>query len=238
MMPSGKYFASILADDKEELPVKCNPERNNSVGVDVGLKHFATLSTGEKIDNPRHLRKSERILKRRQRKLSNKKKGSSNRNKARKKVALVHEKISNQRKDLLHKLSKRLIDENQAVCLEDLNVSGMMKNHCLAKAIFDVGWHTFRTFLEYKADWYGKHVLTIGRFEPSSKMCNQCGCLNNNLSLKDRYWTCDCGAKHDRDILAANNILNFAFCTPGQGETHAFGEDVRLSQYDKQSSMN
>jgi len=238
MTPSGKYFASILVDNGEELPIKCNPERNNSVGVDVGLKHFATLSTGEKIDNPKHLKKFERILKCRQRKLSKKKKGSSNRNKARKKVALIHDKISNQRKDFLHKLSKRLIDENQAVCLEDLNVSGMMKNHCLAKAISDVGWYTFRTFLNYKADWYGKNVLTIGRFELSSKMCNQCGTINNDLKLSDRYWTCNCGAKHDRDVLASNNILNFAFCTPGQGESKAFGEDVRRSQYGAQSLMN
>jgi len=238
MAPSGKYFASILVDNGEELPIKCNPERDNSVGVDVGLKHFATLSTGEKIDNPRYLKKLERRLARKQKQLSKKKKGSSNRNKARRKVALIHEKISNQRKDFLHKLSKRLIDENQAVCLEDLNVSGMVKNHCLAKAISDVGWYTFRTFLEYKAGWYGKHVLTIGRFEPSSKMCNQCGAINNNLKLSDRYWTCTCGAKHDRDALASSNILNFAFCTPGQGEPKAFGEDVRRSQYGTQFSMN
>jgi putative transposase len=238
MTSSGKYFASITVENNEELPVKCSPERRNSIGVDLGIKHFATLSTSEKVDNPRHLKRSENKLRRKQRQLSKKKKGSSNRNKARKQLAKMHEKISNQRKDFLHKLSKRLIDENQAVCLEDLNVSGMIRNHKLAKCISDVGWRTFRTFLDYKSDWYGKHVLTIGRFDPSSKMCDQCGYINNKLLLKDRHWTCNCGAKHDRDILAARNILNFAFCTPGQGEIHAFGEDVRLGYYSKQPSMN
>ena len=238
MNPSGKYFASIIVETDEELPTKCKPERCNSVGVDLGIKHFAIISNGEKIDNPRHLKKSEIRLAKKQKQLSKKKKGSANRNKARLKVAKTHERISNQRKDFLHKLSKRLIDENQAVCLEDLNVSGMIRNHKLAKCISDVGWRTFRTFLEYKADWYGKHVLTIGRFDPSSKMCDQCGCLNNDLKLSDRHWICDCGAHHDRDVLAARNILNFAFCTPGQGESKAFGEDVRLGLYSKKSSMN
>lgn len=233
--PSGKYFASITVDDKTEIPDKCSPERTSSVGVDLGLNHFAVLSTGEQIDNPRYLRKLEKRYIRKQRHLSKKKKGSSNRNKARKELAIIHEKISNSRKDFLHKLSKRLIDENQAVCLEDLNISGMMKNHCLAKSVSDAGWYTFRIFLEYKADWYGKNILKIGRFDPSSKMCDKCGHLNNNLTLSDREWVCDCGATHDRDILAARNILNFAFeDTPGQGEIKAFGEDVRLGQHDKQ----
>ena len=231
MNPSGKYFASIIVQTDEELPPKCNPKRHNSVGVDLGIKHFATISNGEKIDNPRYLKKLEKRLARKQKQHSKKKKGSSNRNKLRKQVAKIHEKISNQRKDFLHKISKRLIDENQAVCLEDLNISRMIKSHKykLAKCISDVGWRTFRTFLEYKADWYGKNVLIIGKFDPSSKMCDKCGHLNNNLKLSDRHWICNCGTHHDRDILAAKNILNFAFCTPGQGESKAFGEDIRLS---------
>jgi putative transposase len=214
---TGKYYASIIVDNGKKLPKKVKPKKAKSIGVDLGLNHFITLSSGEKIVNPRHFRKLEHILKIRQKQLSRKKLGSSNRNKARKKVALIHERICNQRYDFLHKLSKRLIDENQAVCLEDLNVSGMLKNHKLAKNISDASWSTFCSYLSYKADWYGKTILTIGRFDPSSKLCSQCGCINTDLKLSDRTWVCDCGAKHDRDILAANNILNFAFCTPGQG---------------------
>ena len=131
--------------------------------------------------------------------------------KQRRKVALIHERVANQRADFLHKLSKRLIDENQAICLEDLNVSGMLKNKWLARSISDVGWRTFRQFCEYKADWYGKNVKIIGRFQPSSKICT-CGTMKKDLKLSDRVWVCkECGAKHDRDILAANNILKFAF---------------------------
>ncbi|MFA7287411.1 MAG: IS200/IS605 family element RNA-guided endonuclease TnpB [Melioribacteraceae bacterium] len=210
-VPSGKYYASVLVDDRKELPSKIKAVKEFSIGVDLGIKTFATLSNGEKIDNPRHFKKLEKQLKRAQRKLSRKKKGSSNRDKTRIKVTILHERVTNSRKDFLHKLSKRLIDENQAVCLENLNVNGLLKNRRLAKHIQDAGWRTFKTFCEYKAEWSGKEVKTIGRFEPSSKLCNVCGVLNNSLTLKDREWTCSCGTIHDRDILAANNILNFAF---------------------------
>jgi putative transposase len=212
---TGKYFASVLVDDGKYSPKKVKAVKSKSVGVDLGLAHFATLSTGEKIDNPRHLKKSLESLRCQSRKLSRKEKGSANRDKQRIKVALLHEKIANQRADFLHKLSKRLIDENKAICLEDLNVNGMLKNRRLARHIQDVGWGTFRSFCAYKADWQGKEVRVIGRFEPSSKICT-CGVLNHDLKLSDRVWTCSqCDVTHDRDVLAANNILQFAFIPRG-----------------------
>ncbi len=137
------------------------------------------------------------------------KKGSNNRLKARLKVAIIHQKISNQRKDFLHELSTKLISENQTICLEDLNIKGMMKNHKLAKSIADCSWYEFNRMLEYKADWYGKNIIRIGRFDPSSKMCS-CGVKNTKLTLKDRHWTCSrCGDTHERNILASWNIKKF-----------------------------
>ncbi len=206
-----KYFASILVDDGKELPIPIIPEKAKSIGIDLGIKHFAVFSNGKKIENSRFLILSEKKLVRVQRFLSRKQKGSANRSKARRIVARVHEQVFNQRRDFLHKLSKRLIDENQAICLEDLDVTEMLKNNRFAKYISDVGWKTFRSFCEYKAKWYGKSVRVIGRFEPSSKMCDHCGEINISLTLADRVWTCNCGTVHDRDILAARNILNFAF---------------------------
>lgn len=208
---TGKYFASVLVDDNRSVPDPVTPDIKHSVGVDLGIKDFAVLSTGEKIKNPKYLKQTEKKLARAQRSLSRKKKGSSNRNKARHKVAMIHEKLTNQRRDFQHKISRRLIDENQAICLEDLAVANLLKNHNLAKHISDVAWRQFRSFCEYKAEWSGKVVKIIGRFEPSSKMCNVCGTINRDLKLSDRTWTCVCSAVHDRDILAANNILNFAF---------------------------
>ena len=213
--PTNKFFVSILIDDGVKLPIPVTPIKSKSIGVDLGIKTFATLSTGKKVENPRYLIKSEKKLQRKQRQFSKKKKNSNNRAKARIDVALVHEKVANQRKDFLHKLSKKLIDKNQAVCLEDLNVSGMQRNHKLAKHISDVGWRTFRTFCEYKAEWYGKTVCIIGRFDPSSKMCDSCGVINKKLKLSMRTWKCTCGVTHDRDVLAARNILNFAFIPQG-----------------------
>jgi putative transposase len=178
----------------------------NSVGVDLGIKDFATLSDGTKIENPKFLKKNLKKLKKEQRRLSKKQKGSNNRNKQRIKVARLHNKISNMRNDFLHKLTTKLVSENQAICLEDLNVKGMIKNHNLAQAIQDVSWSKFNTLLEYKAEWNSVSILRIGRFEPSSKMCS-CGVINKDLKLSDRIWTCkDCGATHDRDVLASQNI--------------------------------
>ena len=205
-----KYFANILVEDDKPLPDKVNVTEEGTVGVDVGLKDFAILSTGEKIPNPKYLRNAEIRLAVKQRQLSRKKKGSNKRIKAKKDVALVYEKISNQRSDFIHKISSKLISENQAVVIEDLNISGMLKNHCLAKGISDVAWSKLFGFLAYKSDWYGKTLIQIGRFSLSSKICNICGEVNHNLKLSDREWVCsECKTKHDRDINAAINIKKF-----------------------------
>ena len=208
-----KYFASILVEENIPEPKKEKPDINKAIGIDLGIKDFAVCSNGKSFENPKHLKKSICKLKKEQKKLSMKKKGSNRRNKQRKRVAKIHEKITNQRNDFLHKVSRELIDENQinTYCLETLNVKGMMKNHCLAQSIGDVGWSTFISFLMYKAEWEGKNILRIDRFEPSSKTCNVCRKVNQELKLSDRKWVCECGAKHDRDFLAACNIRDFAF---------------------------
>jgi putative transposase len=206
---SGRYFASVLVEDGRAIPAKAPVAEPTSVGVDVGIKHFATLSTGEKIENPKYLKNSQARLKVLQRRLRKKVKGSRNRDKARWKLARLHEHIANQRKDFLHKASTRLIRENQTVIVEDLNIAGMLKNHKLAGAISDCGWSQFKEYLRYKCEWYGRNLIEIGRFEPSSKMCS-CGVVNNTLQLSEREWVCQsCGVVHDRDLLAANNIKRF-----------------------------
>lgn len=208
--PSGKYFISILCETHEINKPKNEISYNNSIGIDLGIKDFLITSNGIKYENNKYLSKLEKKLSKEQNKLNKKVKGSNNRNKQRIKVAKIHEKISNQRLDYLHKLSTKLISENKTICIEDLNVSNMVKNHKLSKAISDVSWSTFIRLLTYKAEWYGVNILQIGRFEPSSKMCS-CGVINKELSLNERDWTCKtCGTHHDRDILAANNIKNFA----------------------------
>lgn len=211
-MNSAKQFhISILVDDEKELPNKQSFDESTTIGVDVGIKHFATLSDETKIDNPRYLQKSSMKLSVLQRRLSRKQKGSNNRNKARLAVARQHLKISNQRKDFLHKTTSKLISENQAVAVETLNIKGMIKNHYLAKAISDVSWSEFFRMLEYKAEWYGKTLLKIGQFEPSTKICNVCGYYKHEMILSVREWKCpECGAVHDRDINAALNIKAFA----------------------------
>jgi putative transposase len=213
--PTGKYFISILVDDGTPVPEKETYDNNSTVGLDLGIKDFAILSNGTKINNPKHLRDSMERLKALQKRVSRKKKGSRNRKKAAMKLAKLHEKIYNQRHDFQHKLTSRLIDENQAIAIENLNVDGMLKNHCLAQSISDVSWSSFITKLKYKANWYGKTVLEIGKFEPSSKLCNVCGYKNTELKLSDRNWICpSCQTKHDRDINAAINIKNIALNTP------------------------
>jgi len=209
--PTGKVFASVLVETGLSPPYKSALVQSEAVGIDVGLKDFATLSTGEKVANPHFLKKSLKRLKRLSRQHSKKKKGSNNKNKSRIRLARQHEKVTNQRNDFLHKVSTRIVRENQTVCVEDLNISGMMKNHKLARAIADVSWGSFIGMLEYKCEWQGKSLVKIGRFDPSSKLCT-CGTINRELILKDRVWTCgSCGTTHDRDILAANNIVRFAF---------------------------
>lgn len=209
---TGKYFVSVLVETSDEVPVKPVITEAGTIGIDVGIKNFCTLSTGEKVDNPKLLRENLKRLKVLQRRASKKKKGSANRKKAVLKVAKHHEKISNKRNDFLHKLTHRLTNENQvdSLAIEDLNVVGLMKNHCLAQAISDVSWSEFFRQLEYKTEWRGKNLLKIGRFEPSSRTCDICGTINHDLKLSDRTWLCPCGAEHDRDILAAKNIKRFA----------------------------
>ena len=208
--PTGKYFVSILCDTGEESPVKKPIEEKNTIGVDLGIKDFLVTSEGEVIDNPKFLRNSIQRLKVLQRRASKKQKGSNNRKKANKRVAILHEKITNQRKDFLHKASTKLIRENQTICLENLGVSNMIKNHNLAQAISDVSWAEFNRMIEYKAEWYGVNILRIGRFAPSSKTC-ECGVINKELTLSDRVWKCKrCGKVNHRDELAARNIKKFA----------------------------
>ena len=209
---TGKYFVSVLVETPDEIPEKQPVSFDTTIGIDVGIKDFCTLSTGEKVENPKHLRSELARLKVLQRRASKKKRGSANRKKAILKVARLHEKISNRRKDFLHKLTNRLTSENQtdSFAVEDLNVAGMMKNRCLAQAVADVSWSEFFRQLEYKTEWRGKNLLKIGRFEPSSRTCDACGTINRELTLSDRTWTCACGAEHDRDYLAARNIKRFA----------------------------
>jgi len=205
--PSGKYFASILCEIEKDIEPK---QIGGEIGIDLGLKSFLVTSENESVDAPKFLRKSEDKLKRLQQLLSRKKKGSNRRNKARIKVARIHETISNQRNDFLHKLSHRLVSDNQAIFAEDLNVKGIMANHCLAKSVSDSGWSEFVRQLKYKSEWNGTYFGQIDRFFPSSKRCNACGWINESLTLKDREWTCQgCGQVVDRDFNAAQNILQF-----------------------------
>ena len=219
--PTGKYFASILCDTKEKLPAKSPIKENTTIGIDLGIKDFAITSEGEVFKNPKHLRKAQSKLKYVQRKYS-KYKGKRTKNK----LTKIHEKIKNKRLNFLHKVSTKLIRENQTICLETLVVKNMVKNHNLAQAIQDASWSTFVSMLQYKADWYGKNILRIGQFAPSSKTCSNCGIVNKELQLKVREWTCSsCSTTLDRDVNAACNIKSFALKNYLSGEHRLKNQD-------------
>jgi len=198
------YYISILC----EVDIEKLPKLNKNVGIDLGIKEFCITSDNKKEPNPKYLRKLELKLKKTQRILSRRKKGSKNRFKQQKKLFRIHEKIRNQRLDFLHKLSTKLISENQVICLEDLSVKNMVKNHKLAKSISDASWSKFVELLKYKADWYGRELVQIDKFFPSSKMCSNCGNIKKDLKLEDREYCCDCcNLVIDRDYNASLNIL-------------------------------
>jgi len=204
--PTGKYFVSILCDTGEAIKPKAPIREKTTIGIDLGIKSFLVTSDGQEFDNPKFLRKAQARLKFTQSKYS-KHKGKRTKHR----LAVLHEKVANQRKDFLHKTSTKLIRDNQSVAIEDLQIKNMVKNHCLAQSISDAGWGTFVTMLEYKAEWYGKNILKIGKFEPSSKTCSCCGSINKELTLQDREWTCKgCGTLLNRDVNAAINIKSFA----------------------------
>ena len=212
---AGRYFVSILVEeDLKPLPVV-----NKMVGLDLGLKSMVILSTGEAVGNPQFFRTDEKKLAKAQRRLAKKKKGSKNRAKARLKVARLHAKIADRRRDYQHKLSTRLIHENQVICIESLAVKNMLQNHCLAKSISDVGWGEFVRQLEYKAAWYGRTLVKIDKWYPSSKRCSHCGHVLASLSLDERFWLCpECHTFHDRDINAAKNVLAAGLVVSACGE--------------------
>ncbi|MFB8774908.1 RNA-guided endonuclease InsQ/TnpB family protein [Streptomyces broussonetiae] len=202
---AGRWFVSLLCEDPSVKPL---PATDAAVGIDVGLDHLLTLSTGGKVSNPRHERRDRTRLAKAQRQLARKAKGGgANRARARQKVARIYARIADRRRDHLHKLTTRLVRENQTIVIEDLAVRSMARNGRLARAICDAAWSEFRSMLEYKAKWYGREVIAIDRWFPSSKLCSVCGTLRDKMPLNVRTWTCACGTSHDRDVNAAKNIL-------------------------------
>ena len=213
---AGRHHVSMLCDDV----VTTRPVAAVKIGIDLGRTHFAILSNGEKIDAPNVFRKNEAKLAKLSRRLAKKQKGSANRKKAKLKVARMHARTADSRRDFLHKLSTRLINENQVIAIESLSVKNMQKNRSLSKSISDAGWSEFTRQLEYKAQWYGRAVIGIDRWYPSSKRCSDCGHTVAKMALKVRAWTCpECGSIHDRDINAARNVLAAGLAVSAHGES-------------------
>ena len=231
----GKYYVSILIDDGLETPE--SDANGRAIGLDVGLIDFVVTSDGSKYTNPKHLKKHRRNLKRKQQKLSRKEKGSNTRYKAKRLVARVNSRIKRVREDFLHKLSRKIVDKNQVIAVENLNVKGMVRNHCLAKAISDAGWGMFGTMLKYKAEKLGKTYIEIDRFFPSSKTCNNCLHKVSEMPLNVRHWDCPkCHSRNDRDINAAKNIRDEALRILALG-TSAAANGRNVSQPGKASAL-
>lgn len=226
---AGRWHVSLLCEDKSVKPL---PKLRTAVGIDLGISHLATLSTGERIDNPRYDGRERSRKKLLSQSLARKQKGSKNRDKARMKLARLHARVADRRRDHLQKLSTRLVRENQVIVVEDLNVAGMVRNHSLARVISDAGWRMLLSLLAYKCEWYGRDLVKVDRFFPSSKTCSACGLVIERLPLNVRRWTCPgCKAEHDRDENAARNILaaGLAVSACGPGVSHRLlRQSVRL----------
>ena len=212
----GKYYVSILVEVNKDFPTKPEPKKNKAIGMDFGVKTFITLNNGTKIENPKVLKQSADKLSKHQQDLEQLTKGSTAHISKQEQITKLHSKVARQRKDFLDKLSYKLTHENQVntICIEDLSVKGIQTINCSPtnNRIADYAWNKFVNMLQYKSDWYGKNFRKIGRFDPSSKMCSQCGYVNHSLTLDDREWKCStCGTQHDRDVNAAKNIVDFAF---------------------------
>ena len=235
---AGKYFASILVD---QLPTKQLPITNSSVGIDLGIKDFITTSEGEVFDNLKLKRNNQKRLNRLHRSLSRKQKGSKNRWKAKTKLARYYETLNNQKEHYLHQVANSLLNENQVIAMETLKVSNMLKNHHLARSIQELSLYRFKQILKYKADWYGRKVVEIGQFFPSSKLCNHCGTKNEELKLHNRNWACsNCGQQNDRDLNAAKNILEEGIRiltknTAGTAEIYACGDMLSVGKAAQES---
>ncbi len=238
--PTGKFYASCNYEINQATTIK-KPIKDDQtmIGIDLGIKEFAVLSNGERITNPHYLRNKIKLVKVFSRKLSRCRKGSNRYKKRKFKLVRQHERTSNLRNIFLHQLSSRLVKTYDTICIEDLAVSNLIKNHSLAQPISDVSWFEFRRQLAYKTEWNGKNLIVISRFAPSSKMCN-CGVKNDSLKLSDRTWTCgSCGVTHDRDILAANNIRKLGLEKVKSGMTAlGRGDTANISVKTGSRSMN
>jgi len=232
---AGRWHVSILCEDKTIEPLS---KLKTAVGIDLGISALATLSTGEKIHNPRNDQREATRKRLLSRSLSRKVKGSKNRDRARQKLARLHARVADRRRDYLHKLSTRLVRENQAIVVEDLNIAGMVKNHCLARVISDAAWRMLLSFLAYKCEWYGRDLVKVNRFFPSSKTCSRCGLVVEQLPLNVRHWTCPgCNAEHDRDVNAAHNLLAAGLAVAREGEACGSGVSHRLLRQAVQSEL-